>query len=273
MPSLEAAFEQADTVVPLTGDDEVTTIDLPFPFRFYGETLTRTHLCTNGFVEFVGPTTTNCSASNAAIPTTGRPNGAVYGTGTTSSRRPGLDPGRRARERARPALRDRVPQRPLLPGHCGGSTSTSSCTRTARSTQYRNIADDGRERGNSATLGIEYHTGAAALRFSFNQTLLAPEPAVTSIRYLPAPTHAVSGQVRDADDQPVANATVTIEGTPLTATTATDGAYCSRACPRAPTPSRRRDSAHRRLAGAGRVRADDARLHAAAAQRRVRSYM
>ncbi len=75
----EAAFEQADTVVPLTGDDEVTTIDLPFPFRFYGETYTRTHLCTNGFVEFVGPATTNCSASNAAIPTTGRPNGAVYG--------------------------------------------------------------------------------------------------------------------------------------------------------------------------------------------------
>ena len=72
-------FEQADTVVPLTGDDEVTTIDLPFPFRFYGETYTRTHLCTNGFMEFVGPTTTNCSASNAAIPTTGRPNGAVYG--------------------------------------------------------------------------------------------------------------------------------------------------------------------------------------------------
>ena len=103
-------------------------------------------------------------------------------------------------------------------------------------TQYRNIADDGRERGNSATLGIEYHTGAAALRFSFNQTLLAPEPAVTSIRYLPAATHAVSGRVRDADDQPVAGATVTIEGTPLTpATTDADGHTRSRACPRART--------------------------------------
>ena len=126
-------------------------------------------------------------------------------------------------------------------------------------TQYRNIADDGRERGNSATLGIEYHTGAAALRFSFNQTLLSLEPAVTSIRYLPAPTHAVSGQVRDADDQPVANATVTIEGTPLTATTATDGAS-PRACPRAPTPSRRRDQASATLASF-RSLADD-RLHA-----------
>ena len=41
-------------------------------------------------------------------------------------------------------------------------------------TQYRNIADDGRERGNSATIGIENHTGTDALRFAFNQTLLAP---------------------------------------------------------------------------------------------------
>jgi hypothetical protein len=75
----EAPSEGADTVVPLTGDDNATTIDLPFPFMFYGETYTRTHLCTNGFVEFVGTATTNCSASNAGIPTTGRPNGAVYG--------------------------------------------------------------------------------------------------------------------------------------------------------------------------------------------------
>jgi hypothetical protein len=54
-------------------------------------------------------------------------------------------------------------------------------------TQYRNIADDGRERGNSATLGIESDTGTDALRFSFNDPLLEAEPAVTSIRYTPPP--------------------------------------------------------------------------------------
>jgi hypothetical protein len=52
-------------------------------------------------------------------------------------------------------------------------------------TQARNLADDGRERGNSATLGIENATGTVALQFSFNQAALDPEPAVNSIRYLP----------------------------------------------------------------------------------------
>ena len=52
-------------------------------------------------------------------------------------------------------------------------------------TQSRNLADDGRERGNSATLGIENATGTVALRYSFNQAVLDSEPAVTSIRYRP----------------------------------------------------------------------------------------
>jgi hypothetical protein len=54
-------------------------------------------------------------------------------------------------------------------------------------TQFRNIADDGRERGNSATLGLENGTGTDALRFSFNETLLEAEPGVTSVRYTPPP--------------------------------------------------------------------------------------
>lgn len=54
-------------------------------------------------------------------------------------------------------------------------------------TQSSNIADDERERGGSATLGIESDTGTDALRFSFNEPLLEVEPAVTSIRYTPPP--------------------------------------------------------------------------------------
>jgi hypothetical protein len=176
--------------VPLTGDDNATTIDLPFPFMFYGETYTRTHLCTNGFVEFVGPATTNCSASNAGIPTTGRPKRRrLRVLGRPPSRRAGVDPGRRAGNRTEPAVRDRVsPTSTSSTTSRAGSTSTSSSTRTAEIlTQYSNLADDGRERGNSATLGIESDTGTDALRFSFNEPLLDVEPAVTSIRYTPPP--------------------------------------------------------------------------------------
>jgi protocatechuate 3,4-dioxygenase beta subunit len=223
----EAAFEQADTVVPLTGDDEVTTIDLPFPFTFYGETYTRAHLCTNGFLEFVGPTTTNCSASNAGIPTTGRPNGAVYGFWDD------LQVDDLASIRA--DVRGTAPERRFVVEFRNVHFFNDTTRRIDFNvvlhengeilTQYRNLADDGRERGNSATLGIEHPTGTTALRFSFNQTLLATEPAVTSIRYTPAAIQAVSGQVRDADDQPVANATVTIEDTPLETTTDAEGLY------------------------------------------------
>ena len=46
-----------------------------------------------------------------------------------------------------------------------------------------NLADDGRERGNSATFGIENPTGTVALQYSFNQPVLevghgeqVPEP-------------------------------------------------------------------------------------------------
>jgi hypothetical protein len=51
--------------------------------------------------------------------------------------------------------------------------------------QSRNLADDGRERGNSATLGIENATGTVGLEYSFNQPVLEIEPAVNSVRYRP----------------------------------------------------------------------------------------
>jgi Carboxypeptidase regulatory-like domain len=185
----EGAFEQADTVIPLTGDDSASTIDLPFPFTFYGETYNRTHVCTNGFVEFVGPTTTNCSTLNAAIPTTGRPNGAVYGYWDDLF----VD----AQASIRADVRGSAPNRRFVIEFRNVHFFNDASRRIDFNivlhengevlTQYQNIADDGRERGNSATLGLESDTGTDALRFSFNEPLLEVEPGVTSIRYTPPP--------------------------------------------------------------------------------------
>jgi hypothetical protein len=41
-------------VLPLTGDDAVTTITLPFPITFYGATKTTLNVSTNGYVTFSG---------------------------------------------------------------------------------------------------------------------------------------------------------------------------------------------------------------------------
>ncbi len=226
-----AAFEEAATVVPISGDDVAGTIDLPFPFRFYGFPYTRAHVCTNGFIEFVGPATTNCSVANAAIPTTGRPNGAIYSfwddtfvdsQASIRTELKGASPNRRfvIEFRNLHFFQDtsrRVDFNIVL--HENGEIVT----------QYRNLADDGRETGNQATIGIENHTGQDALRVSFDQSVLAPAPAVTSIRYRPPPlppAQTVSGHVRDGANQAIANATVTIEGTPITpATTDANGSY------------------------------------------------
>ena len=51
--------------------------------------------------------------------------------------------------------------------------------------QTRNLADDGRERGNSATIGIENADGTVGIRFGFNQPLLRPGPAINTIQYQP----------------------------------------------------------------------------------------
>jgi hypothetical protein len=222
---VSAAFEEAATIFPLLGDDVATTIDLPFPVTHYGTTHTRAHICTNGFIEFVGPTSTNCSASNAAIPTTGRPNGAIFSFWDDVF----VDPLASIRTELKGTAPDRrfvIEYRNL---HFFGDIDLTRRVdfnivlfeNGPVMTQYRNIGDDGRERGNSATLGVENGTGTIALRYSFNTAVLTAG-AVTSIRYTPPALYTVSGQVRDASGNPAPNVSVTLDRAPLRFTTITD---------------------------------------------------
>jgi hypothetical protein len=181
------AFDEAANVLALTGDDQSTVISLPFAFTLYGETFTQARVCTNGFVEMVGPTTTSCSFSNAAIPTTGRPNGAVFGfwddlfvdaLASVRTELKGTAPSRRFVVEYRNVHFFADPSRRIdvsIVLHENGEIVT----------QARNLADDGRELGNSATFGIENPAGTVALRYSHNQAVLQAEPAINSIRYLP----------------------------------------------------------------------------------------
>ena len=162
-------------------------IDLPFPFTFYGTTYTQARVCSNGFIEFVGPTTASCAFTNAAIPTTpGR-------TATIAAFWDDLIVDSKASIRtevkgAAPNRRFVIEFRNL---HFFLDTTRRIDVAIVLNengeilTQYRNLADDGRERGNSATLGIENGTGTDALRFSFNEAVLGVEPAVNTIRYRP----------------------------------------------------------------------------------------
>ena len=65
-------------------------------------------------------------------------------------------------------------------------------------TQYRNIADDAREQGSSATLGLENADGTVAFQYSFNEAVMGSP--TFAIRYLLPPSGFVQGTVTDAND-------------------------------------------------------------------------
>lgn len=222
-----AAFDEAAaSIVPVTGTSGVATIDLPFPFTFYGQTYERLNVCANGFVEFASESTTNCSSFNGSIPGTGRPNGAIYpfwddlavdGLASIRSELKGTAPNRRFVVEFRNV-------------HVAGNTSQRLDFNAILNEnghvvmQHRNIADDIRERGSSATIGIDMHTGTVALMYSRNAPVLAVEPAVTTIRYIPPRLYTVTGRVNDTDGGPAENVTVTLATTAFTLTATTDAA-------------------------------------------------
>lgn len=162
---------------------------LPFAFTFYGQTYTDAYVWTNGFLEFEGPSTANCAFTNTALPNSSRPNGAIYAlwddvvvdaSASIRTEVKGVTPNRRFVVEYR-NVRFFTGTRRLdfnIVLHEDGRVMT----------QYRNISDDVRERGNSATIGIEDHTGTVALEFSMNEVILPVEPSVTSIVYRPPGT-------------------------------------------------------------------------------------
>jgi hypothetical protein len=74
-------------------------------------------------------------------------------------------------------------------------------------TEYRNIENDAREKGNSATIGIENESGTVALQYSFNEAVIG-DPTF-AVHYVLPPHGFVQGTVSNANDhQAVSGATV-----------------------------------------------------------------
>ncbi len=189
-------YIEGDTPFPLSGDDSFAPVTLPFTFSFYGQNFTSANVCTNGFITF-GPGT--CPFGNSSIPSSATPNNAIY-----------------------PFWDDLFVDSPT------GSMFTSTLSNPNRFviewrnvhffadttrrmdievvlfengrilTQYRNIAADSREQGNSATIGIENAAGNDALQYSFNEaTIESPDFAVL---YRLPPSGFVEGHVMDDND-------------------------------------------------------------------------
>jgi glucose/arabinose dehydrogenase len=218
-----------DTVLPLTGDEAVTQISLPFGFPLYGESHGTAWVSTNGFLSFVDPASP--AGANAPVPSTGPPNAALYPFWD--------DLVARADSTVRTALVGTAPNRRFVvewrnSGLYGSSsariTFEAVLTEQGEITfSYADLAANGREQGDSATVAIEDGTGAVALSHATNQPVLRNGTSVvfTPPGSTPPPTTGtLTGVVTAlATGLPVADATVTLSPGGRSVTTGLDGSY------------------------------------------------
>ncbi|HEY0734656.1 MAG TPA: S8 family serine peptidase [Herpetosiphonaceae bacterium] len=171
------SYVQANTVLSLTGDDTAVQVNLPFNFNFYGTNYNRAYVSTNGFLNFAA---SNTSYTNSAIPSSAVPNAAIYPFWDDLN----VD----ASASVRTQSLGTSPNRQFVIEWRNVSVYGDTTRRMDFEvilnengqilTQYRNLAADGREQGNSATVGVENQAGTVALQFSSNTASLTNNLAV-----------------------------------------------------------------------------------------------
>jgi len=166
------SYVEANTLLPyLNGDEAYLEVPLPFSFTFYKVAYTHAYVSTNGYLSFIRG---NSSYSNTSLPTTAIPNGAIYAfwddlivdnAASVRTQLLGTAPNRRFVIEWRNVTffgynSKRVDFEIVL--HENGVILL----------QYHNIANDKREMGNFATVGVEDETGNSAVLFSSNQAAI-----------------------------------------------------------------------------------------------------
>jgi subtilisin family serine protease len=191
-------YLEATDALGLTGDDNFTSVNLPFSFSFYGQTYNSASVATNGYLTFLAG---NSIFTNSGIPSTGIPNAAIYpfwddmfldGNSSTWTQTLGSAPNRRFVIEWRNASF-------YPPGGPGRVDIEVVLYENGQIlTQYRNIDANGQDQGNSATIGIENAAGDDALQYSFNEATI--ESPTFAVRYRLPPNGFVQGHVTDAND-------------------------------------------------------------------------
>ncbi|MEU3605544.1 S8 family serine peptidase [Streptomyces sp. NPDC035033] len=171
------------TKVALTGDEDATTVALPFPVRFYGAEYTSASVTTNGLIGFLEPRLGDYE--NGALPGTTRPDGVVaaFWDDLVLDKRSGVQtattgtPGARrfaivwndAAFVAAPTVR--------ISFEAVFDEATGAIT-----LQYEGAGPHPLQRGASATTGIENQAGTDGLGHSFDSAVLSDG---TAIRFTP----------------------------------------------------------------------------------------
>ncbi|MFD5324469.1 S8 family serine peptidase [Streptomyces sp. NPDC127092] len=169
----------ATTRVALSGDENATTVALPFPVRFYGVGYTQAHVTTNGLVNLLSPRLGDYA--NTTLPNANQPNGILAAfwddltldarsavkTGTTGT------PGQRrfAIVWENAAFAADTSQRVTFEAVFEEATG-------AVVLQYQSIGSGSYESGARATVGIENQAGTDALQYAADQPVLTDRSAI-----------------------------------------------------------------------------------------------
>jgi subtilisin family serine protease len=147
--------------LPITGDDAVTEVDLPFPVTHYGTARTRAWISTNGVIGFGAA---NAFYQNTALPDTTDPNDALYALwdDLVVDEQAGI-------WTASTADTFVVEWRDVRFFGYGGRISVSAILHAdgAVTYRYRGLSGE-RAAGSGATIGVESPTGTAGLAYSVN---------------------------------------------------------------------------------------------------------
>ncbi|MFI7361406.1 S8 family serine peptidase [Streptomyces sp. NPDC050149] len=178
-----ASWVSGATKTGLTGDEDATTVSLPFPVKYYGVSYSSASVTTNGLVNFLQPRLGDYA--NSALPTAAQPNGVLAAfwddlvldkkssvqtaaTGTAGARKFAI-----AWNNAALAADTSV----RISFEAVFDEATGAIT-----LQYRGIGARALQQGASATVGIENQAGTDALQYSFNAGVLND---ATAIRFSP----------------------------------------------------------------------------------------
>ena len=172
------AYTPADTtVLPVTGDEAITRITLPFPVRHYGNTYTSAWIDSNGLLTYEDPGTPSSDAWPIPSPKfPEEPNNAVYPfwhdwvVDSSAS--------------VRTSTRGTAPNREFVVEWRNVSSYEDPTTRVTfqailseaggYSFAYTDIDGTFLEKGGAATIGIENADGTVALQYTYRQPVLRP---------------------------------------------------------------------------------------------------
>lgn len=217
-----------ETVLPLTGDNAVTEVSLPFAFPFYGQAYLSGWVDTNGYLSFIDPEGSHPKTSGT-WPLPAAPNAliapfwddlVVDGSASVRTESTGVGADQRFVVEWRNVHRKGNTAQRL-------SFEVVLAPDGTITTNYDGLTSDP-VRGALAAVGIEAPDGEIGLAYSVDEPALASGQAVTFVHPQEDGTlelHDLSGVLRDENGNPVVGATVTLDPRELSTTTGPGGAW------------------------------------------------